>query len=330
MNNRPIIGLLLGDASGVGPEIVAKLIARGITESMCRPVIIGDIRTFEAGLRTFGGNAEYYPIRNIDEADWTKGYPILDTGDQDPQRITYGKFDSYCGTACINMLKLACGLCKKRKIAGFCFAPFNKTALKMCGCKVESEHYLMAEEFGVAGPFGEINVVDKLMSVRVTSHIPIKEVAKTIKIEKILSTIELGNTTAKIFGIRSPRIGVAALNPHCGENGKCGNEEIDVIQPAIYKAQASEIDVKGPYSSDVLFIKAFNGEFDVTVTMYHDQGQIALKLVGFDRGITVSGGMPYPIATCAHGTAYDLAGKGIAKTSAFEHAVAFVSQAAWV
>lgn len=103
-----------------------------------------------------------------------------------------------------------------------------------------------------------------------------------------------------------------------------------MIQPAIYKAQASEIDVKGPYSSDVLFIKAFNGEFDVTVTMYHDQGQIALKLVGFDRGITVSGGMPYPIATCAHGTAYDLAGKGIAKTSAFEHAVAFVSQAAWV
>jgi 4-hydroxythreonine-4-phosphate dehydrogenase len=114
---------------------------------------------------------------------------------------------------------------------------------------------------------------------------------------------------------------LAALNPHAGENGLCGREEIDVIEPAIEAMRAKGIDVSGPYPSDVLFIKAFSGDFDGVVTMYHDQGQIALKLKGFDEGITIAGGLPAPIVTCGHGTAYDIAGKGIARTSAMENAV---------
>ena len=120
----------------------------------------------------------------------------------------------------------------------------------------------------------------------------------------------------------------AALNPHCGEGGKCGREEIDVIAPAIEKAREMGIDADGPFPSDILFIKAFNGDFDGVVTMYHDQGQIALKLKGFDQGITIAGGLPAPIVTCAHGTAYDIAGKGVVKTSAFENAVKMAAKMA--
>jgi 4-hydroxythreonine-4-phosphate dehydrogenase len=143
-----------------------------------------------------------------------------------------------------------------------------------------------------------------------------------------MRAVRLANTSLKNSGIEKPRLALAALNPHAGENGQCGREEIDIIAPAIKEAQAMSIDASGPYPSDITFIKAFAGEFDGVVTMYHDQGQIALKLRGFDEGITIAGGLPAPIVTCAHGTAYDIAGKGVVKTSAFENAVKMASRMA--
>ena len=318
---KPVIGVLLGDSTGVGPEIVGKLAAANFYEEYCRPVFIGDVRIFQAGLDTFGGKADYYAIEKVEDADWSKGYPVLDTKDQDPARIKMGAPDPYCGAAGVAAFKLACKLCREGKIEGFCFGPYHKAAMIAGGCEFESEHNLIAHELG-AGRFGETNVGDNLMTVRCTSHVPIKDVAALITKERIIQMTSLGRDTAISMGIKEPRIGIAGLNPHCGENGLCGMEEIEVITPAVEELKAKGWNVQGPVSSDILFMRAFKKkEFDVAVTMYHDQGQIATKLWGFEGGITVSGGQPYPVVTCGHGTAYGRAGQGRASEVSFANAV---------
>jgi 4-hydroxythreonine-4-phosphate dehydrogenase len=328
MNEKPVMGILLGDAAGVGPEIVAKLAVENFFSDYCRPIVIGDVRILERAFSSIGSSATFQVIENVDSIDWTKGLPVLDQKNIDPELVPVGKLNQLAGKACLDMLQTAVELYKQKKIEGFCFAPLNKAGMKEAGCKFESEHHYMADLFQFTEPFGEINVVGDLWTTRTTSHIPISEVSKNLSKESILRAVRLANSSLKASGIEKPRLALAALNPHCGESGLCGREEIDVIKPAIAEAQAMGIDATGPYPSDITFIKAFRGDFDGVVTMYHDQGQIALKLKGFDEGITIAGGLPAPIVTCAHGTAYDIAGKGIVKTRAFENAVKMASKMA--
>lgn len=328
MNNKPTLGMLMGDAAGVGPEIIAKLMVRHYFEEYCNPVFIGDSRILDRAFEVIGKKADYQVIKNIDEAKFGGAYQLIDLHETDPATTPYGKLSVASGKACLDMLKLGADLFKEGKIEGFCFVPLNKAAMKDAGLKFESEHHFLAHEFNHTAPFGEINVVGELWTTRTTSHIPIKEVSQHLTADAIMRAITLCNASLKNSGIASPRIGVAALNPHCGENGLCGREEIDVIIPAIKNAEEKGINATGPYPSDITFIKAFRGDFDGVVTMYHDQGQIALKLKGFDQGITIAGGLPAPIVTCAHGTAYDIAGKDIVKTSSFENAVKMASRMA--
>lgn len=330
MSTKPILGILLGDSAGVGPEIVARCAATGFLSDQCRPVIIGDNRVFEKGLRTVGMDVPHHTITSIAQADWGRGIPVLDQQDQDPDAIPMGKASVECGRSVNHMVQLACDLCLSGEIEGYCFGPFHKSTMIEAGCAFESEHHLMANIFGVTGPFGEINVLGDLMTTRTTSHIPISAVSDHLTTASILRAITLSYNTVKSSGVETPRLGIAALNPHAGEDGRCGREELDVIGPAIRQANELGMGAEGPYPADILFIKAFNGDFNSVVTMYHDQGQIALKLKGFDQGVTVAGGQPYPIATCAHGTAYDIAGKGLASTSAFENAVKIVARMAKV
>ena len=201
---------------------------------------------------------------------------------------------------------------------------------KADGSHYESEHHYIAHLLGHTAPFGEINAVGKVWTTRTTSHIPVKDVSEHLTPTSIGRAIELMYTTLRHAGVVQPKIAVAALNPHAGENGTCGREEIDVITPAIAAAnERYHTDrITGPYPMDTLFIKAFRGDFDGVVTMYHDQGQIALKVVGFDEGITIAGGFALPIVTGGHGTAYDIAGKNIVHTAAFENAVKMCAQMA--
>lgn len=329
MSTKPILGILLGDSSGIGPELVAKLAANNFYQDYCLPVVIGDKRIFEQTLSIIKADVPYSVIEKVSEADWSKGIPILDQRDQDPAQVVVGQASAYCGKAVYNALQVAVNLVKSKAIEGFCFAPLNKEALIMGGCDYESEHYLLANLFECADqPFGEINVLDNLWTSRTTSHVPIREVSKHLTVDSVLRAVLLCYNTLRQAGVEHPRLGIAALNPHAGENGLCGSEEIDVIIPAIKKAKEIGINAEGPFPSDTLFIKAFRGDFDCVVTMFHDQGQIALKLRGFDEGITIAGGLPAPIVTCSHGTAYDIAGKGIANTSAFENAIKMASRMA--
>ncbi len=197
-----------------------------------------------------------------------------------------------------------------------CFTPFNKAAMRAAHPGYDDEIGYSAEVLGTSGPASEFNILERLWSARVTSHVPLSAVASLITREAIVDAIRLTDRSLREADVASPRIAVAGLNPHAGDGGNFGREEIDVIRPAVEEARREGIHADGPFPSDTVFVRARNGAFDAVVTMYHDQGQIAMKLMGFDRGVTLLGGFPFPIVTPAHGTAYDIAGQGIAGVGA--------------
>ena len=337
MTEKPVIGILLGDPAGVGPEIIAKLLMTGFLRENCRPLLIGDKRVMDRAFKVIGEALELQVIKHAEEADWIKGVPILDMENADPERIPFGVATREAGKANVDGMDTAIQLYKNGKIEGFCFGPFNKAMLKedprmekIDGVHFESEHHYIAHKLDHWKPFGEINAVGNVWTTRTTSHIPLDKVSENLTTKSIGRAITLMHMTLQNAGIRDPKIAVAALNPHGGEDGTCGREEIDVIKPAIEEAcrKYDTDNITGPYPSDTLFVRAFRGDFDGVVTMFHDQGQIALKVMGFDEGITIAGEFDIPIVTAGHGTAYDIAGKNVVQTSAFENAVKMCVQMA--
>ncbi len=326
---KPVLGILLGEACGIGPEIVSKLCAEEKLEKYCRPVLIGDLRVLNAGKKAAGVNFNVQIIDDVSEATWNNDIPMLDQRNLDPSEIKMGTLDPLSGKITGDMLLTSLELCKRGVIEGFVYGPLNKAAMQLGGYKFPDELRLMAHYLNWTEYHSELNVLNNLWTSRVTSHVPIREVADHITKEGIVDAVVLIHNTIKSAGAEHPRIAVAALNPHAGENGLCGREEIEVIKPDIKFALSElNINVSGPYPGDTVFINATKGHFDAVVTMYHDQGQIALKLLGFQFGVTVNGGLPYPITTPAHGTAFDIAGKGIASPAAMEQAVILAARIA--
>jgi 4-hydroxythreonine-4-phosphate dehydrogenase len=205
--------------------------------------------------------------------------------------------------------------------------PSNKESLKLGGNPHDTELPLVAEWLGET-EYGEVNVVGDLFTTRVTSHVPLKNVASLLSPKKILKTVQLMHRVLVQAGHKNPKIGISGLNPHAGEHGLFGDEEGEIIEPGIAMARELGIDVEGPLPPDTIFVRARRGDFPGVVTMYHDQGLIAMKLLGFDQGVSVSGGLSIPIMTTSHGTAYDIAGKGTADPGAFQAAVRLATQMA--
>jgi 4-hydroxythreonine-4-phosphate dehydrogenase len=193
--------------------------------------------------------------------------------------------------------------------------------MRMAYPAYDDEIRFINDVLGETYPASEFNVLDSLWNARVTSHVPLAEVAGRITGERIGRALRLTDSCMRSAGFERPRIAVAGLNPHAGDGGNFGREEIDIISPAVERAQADGIAAQGPFPSDTVFLRAKAGQFDAVLTMYHDQGQIAMKLIGFDRGVTMLGGYPFPICTPAHGTAYDIAGQGIANIGASREAL---------
>lgn len=327
MMNKPILGILLGDAAGVGPEIVAKLCDADRLYCHCNPIIIGDIRVLNKAKELINGIFTTQVIKSIEEANWDLGvYYVLDQGDVNPEQIKMGENNVIAGKASANMLKVATELCQKKILDGFVFAPMNIIAINMAGFNYESESMLITKYLGLSKSSREVNMLDGLWIARVTSHIPIKYVCDRITKESILSTIDILDATVQLAEKKALVLGIAALNPHAGEMGVYGTEEKDVIIPAIEMANTKGIEASGPYAADTLFLKAFEGEFNAIVTMYHDQGQIALKMKGILYGVTLHANIPITVATCIHGIAYDIVGKGIASMDGLENAIRLVAR----
>ena len=312
---KPKVVLFMGDPSGIGPEIVVKLLSRAEEHSVANLVVMGERWAFEDAQRIAGVRIELPSITSPDQLEATP-LAFLETNFLQQNELIPAHATAQAGAAVIKSLKLAIDLSKKGKIDTICYAPLNKQAMHLAGLQFPDELRFFAHELCHTGDSGEINVLGNAWTSRVTSHVSLSEVPRLINTESIQKAIRLIHHTIKKSGIDAPRIAVAALNPHAGEGGNFGREEIDIIRPAILEATAKGFNVDGPFPSDTVFLKLKDGLFDAVVTMYHDQGQIAMKLMGFQRGVTVAGGLPIAITTPAHGTAFDIVGQGQADAGA--------------
>jgi 4-hydroxythreonine-4-phosphate dehydrogenase len=233
-----------------------------------------------------------------------------------PQQVKTGVASASGGASVLKVLDLCLAAVSNRNIDAICFAPLNKHAMKQSGMPFEDELHYFADYLGVEGFFCEFNTLGGLWTSRISSHVPFRDVPLHLDKGRIKQASRLIYHSLQTAGIAEPRVAVAALNPHGGDGGVCGREEIDIIAPAVAELNAEGLPVRGPFPADTIFLKARDGEYDAIVTMYHDQGQIAIKLLGFEKGVTVQGGLPVPITTPAHGTAYDIAGQNRASVEA--------------
>ena len=306
MAKKNNIAILLGDPSGIGPELVSKLLCEDITNK-ANIVVIGERQILEDGNNITGKKSNLKFVKNFNEINFeSEDKFFLDISKDKNCNYKIAECSEESGKSVLEALDLSLNLVNENKIHARNFGPFNKTSMMLGGNKFSDELHLMADKLNVKNFFCEFNVVDNFWTARVTSHIPISEVPSHIKKEKIIKPIKLINDAMKLNGVKKPRVAVQALNPHA----EFGIEEKNEIIPAIEEAKKLGIDADGPLPCDTSFITAYkNKNHDCIVGMYHDALQSGLKAFGFDRGVTVQGGLPVPITTPAHGTAFDIAGK---------------------
>ena len=328
------LALHLGDPSGIGPEIVARVLAEWVSPDKTTAgyggvniIVIGEPWILDWGAQCADLSLDLPRYASAEDLPASAPGPVLLTGPSfPPDAHTPGRMSPAAGRYVLQTLDFAADLVRANVIDGICYASLNKQAMHAAGSRHEDELRYFADRLGVSSYVGEVNTLDGLWTSRVTSHIPLRAVYEHISVDEILPAIRLIHNTIRQSGQPSPRLAVAGLNPHAGEGGLFGSEEIDLIRPAVEAAQEEDIAASGPYPPDTVFLRASRGEFDGVVTMYHDQGQIAMKLLGFERGVTVHGGLSTPITTPAHGTAFDIVEKGVASPQALKHALKLCTQ----
>jgi 4-hydroxythreonine-4-phosphate dehydrogenase len=308
--------LAIGDAAGIGPELAAKLLVHPEMANQ-DVIVVGSAALFQKGARDAGAALEIPVLPSgATAADLPAGPVILDLANWDPAQITVGESSEAAGRASLTNFATALRLAGEGIADAVMFTPFNKQSMRLARPEYVDEIGFINAVLGSTRSGREFNVLDEVWNARVTSHIPLSKVASSLSVDRIFDSIALTVEVMEAAGKPGPRIGVAALNPHAGDGRNFGDEDEDIIAPAVEKAKATGFAVTGPVPSDTVFVRALKGEFDAVLTMYHDQGQIAMKLVGFDRGVTLIAGYDFPIVTPAHGTAFDIAGQGRADLGA--------------
>ncbi len=319
----PVVALTLGDPAGIGAELIARLLSETDATRRANVVLIGDPWLWAWGQQMAGVPVATTPLVTLEQArsrsnTGVPAFVAMDTVQR--SEVTVGQVSAAGGRSVLQVLNRCMDAARAGAVDAICFAPLNKQAMKMGGLKHEDELHHFAEYLGVKSYFCEFNTLDGLWTARVSSHIPLKDAASYLSVERIQQATRLIHRSLQAAGTAQPRVAVAAFNPHGGDGGTCGREEVDIIEPAVRALRAEGLAIDGPFSADTIFLRARDGELDAIVTMYHDQGQIAIKLLGFSKGVTVQGGLPIPITTPAHGTAYDIAGQGRANVGATEQA----------
>ena len=319
----PRIAMVLGDPAGIGSELVARLLADPTVRAQANVLLIADEAQMLRGMAISGLSFPYRTIDSLDDLVFSDNTPLFFPFLGDASRdFVYAQASANGGRYSLDTLQLGLHLTQQGTTDALLFGPLNKTSLHMAGMEHSDELHWFAELLDFDGPFCEFNVLDNLWTSRVTSHVALAQVPGLLSQDRVVQAIQLIDTALKHSGLSQPRIGVCGLNPHNGDNGSFGREELDIIGPAVKSAQALGIDADGPYPADTIFLKVQGdaNAFDAVVTMYHDHGQIAIKSMGFSRGVTVQGGLPIPITTPAHGTAFDIAGQGKANVGAMRQA----------
>jgi len=298
------VALTAGDPAGVGPELLVRLLHELRDASGQRVVVVSSAEELQAGILHSGlaVDVEHLLAPAHIRLEELRG----------DRPATSGAVSEKAGRWALDALDCALQLRAEGMVHGLVFGPLNKTSLHLAGMSEPDEMRWFEKRFNEGTTVSEVNVATTFWTARVTSHVALREVADLVTPETVGATITLLHDLLTASGVRAPRLAVCALNPHAGENGLFGDEEATAIRPAVEKARAAGLDVGGPYPCDTLFRRGFDGTFDGIVTMYHDQGQIALKTHAFDGGVTLEAGLSMPICTPAHGTAFDIVGSGTA------------------
>lgn len=328
MSKQPLIAITMGDPAGIGPEIIAKVFDTGEIFSLCRPVIIGHAGVMKKIVEDLRLSVSIRALTELAGADPAPGKAdVVSVGTVDLSSHAWGRPTAASGKAVVEYITLATGLALQRKVDAIVTAPINKEMMNAAGYKFGGHTELLAHLTDTKN-YGMLFVGGGLKLILATIHHALKDVPRLITKDRVLRTIRLANIAMKEFGVDRPRIGVASLNPHAGEGGLFGREELNEILPAIIEARGEGIDASDPIPADTLFYKARNDHYDIVVAMYHDQGLAPLKMLAFGNAVNVTVGLPVIRTSVDHGTAYDIAGKGCADPASLLAAVKLAAQMA--
>lgn len=321
-HERPVVGVTMGDPAGIGPEVTVKAIES--IESIARPIVIGDAKCIETAIDIVDSDRVVLRLDHLDDVQTdTHSIPVLDLDIVD--EVTYGVVRAEYGRASLEYVERAIELALDGTIDAIVTAPINKQSTKLAGSDHAGHTGLLAEQTDTDA-YAMMLIEDDLTVTHVCTHVPLRSVSDIVTTDSVLETIRVTNEALGELGAENPRIAVAGLNPHAGDGGLLGDEDDREIRPAIEQAQNEGIDVEGPASPDTVFVQAAAGDFDCVVAMYHDQGHIPIKMLGFSSGDAVSGvnvtiGLPIIRTSVDHGTAFDIAGHGIASEQSMIDAI---------
>jgi 4-hydroxythreonine-4-phosphate dehydrogenase len=318
---RPIFAITIGDPAGIGSEVVVKALSKKEIYDMCRPLVVGESATMRAVVRLVNKSLSLHVVEKATDTRGEFGFiDVLDMHNLDWDKVEIGRVSAECGRASMEFIDRAMHLALDREVRGIVTAPINKEATMLAGYPGLGHLEYIAKATG-ATEYATMLATGNLRCVHLTTHCSLRQACDYVKQERILGRLKLTDSSFRQWGFGKPRIGVAGLNPHAGEEGMFGRAEIDEIAPAVKAAVSLGIDARGPFPADSIFNRAINGEFDAVVVMFHDQGHIPVKVHGFEKSVSVALGLPILRTAVDHGTAFDIAGKGIANAESMEEAI---------
>lgn len=327
---KPVLGITMGDAAGIGAEIIVKSLADKHLYEIAQPVVIGDKKMMQRALDLLQSPLKINVVTNLDNLNTKYGTIDLVDLDNVPADLPYSQVDPRAGKAAYEYVEKAVQYAMANKVQAVVTAPLNKEALHAGGKMFPGHTEILAQLSGTKD-YSMMLVSEKLRVIHVTTHVQLRKACDLVKKERVLTVIKLADENAKMLGFKQPRVAVAGLNPHSGENGMFGDEDSKEIVPAVEAAKQLGINASGPIPPDTVFHRAANlNEFDIVVVMYHDQGHIPIKLLGFDTGVNVTVGLPFIRTSVDHGTAFPIAGKGIADSKSMTESLYLAAQIAQI
>ena len=312
MNQRPLVAITMGDAAGIGAEVTAKALQDPWVYEKCRPFVVGNAGSMNAALDLIGSGGRARVVHDLEDVLGQHGdIDVLDLENLDYDQVEYGKVSPIAGRASVEWILKAGELAASGKVAAITTAPINKEACSLAGHK-DIGHMEIFQSQTQASNVATMLMAGTLRVVHLTTHRSLRVACDYVTIDNVLGKIELTDQCFREWGFDSPRIGVAALNPHASDGGLIGTEEAEQIEPAVAQAQEKGIGATGPIPADTVFNQAIDGKYDAVIAMYHDQGHIPIKVHDWARSVSVNLGLPFVRTSVDHGTAFDIAGKGIA------------------
>ena len=316
----PLIAVTMGDPAGIGPEIIARTFARGDFREENRAIVIGDAGILQRAARLLDLQLRANVVADPEDAAFEPGTIDVISETELPEDLPFGELDARAGNAAFRYVERATGLASAGRVEALATAPLNKEAMHLAGHVYPGHTEILAELTGTKD-YAMMLVTDELKVIHVSTHVALKEAIERARPDRELAVMRLAHEALRKLGVASPRVAVAGLNPHAGENGLFGTEDAERIAPAVAAAREEGIDATGPHPPDTVMMRARTGAFDIVVVQYHDQGHIPIKLMGFDTGVNVTVGLPFFRTSVDHGTAFDIAGTGKADPASLRAAL---------